>query len=93
MTLILTSCAGLEARISSAARDGGNIRAGVSLAEWPDDCRRKEGHASMARGADARSVLKRERKALDLQNARTDRCSGFYDDQRRRMGAVDDRHG
>jgi hypothetical protein len=48
------------------------------LPSYPDDCRKKEDHAPLIDGAEAKSVLKRERQALDRQNARTDRCADFY---------------
>lgn len=58
----------------------GQSQARVNLPAYPDDCGLKEAHATLVEGAEIRSVLKRERQALDRQNARTDRCAGFYDD-------------
>ncbi|MDX4076541.1 hypothetical protein [Brucella sp. NBRC 113783] len=49
------------------------------MPDYPDDCRRKEAHAPLVEGQEKLSILKREREALDRQNARTDRCAGFYD--------------
>ncbi len=40
----------------------------------------------MARaGGEALTLLDREQKALDRQNARTERCATFYDDQKQRL--------
>jgi hypothetical protein len=55
-------------------------RAATILPDWPDDCRRKEPHAALTVGEDVRSILRRERYHLDLQNARTARCGDFYAD-------------
>jgi hypothetical protein len=44
-----------------------------------------EAHAELTAGSEVRSVLIRERGALDRQNARTGRCVGFYDDVRDRF--------
>lgn len=63
-----------------AAADTGRAAAQVTLPDLPDDCRRMEPHAALAPGAEARSVLKRERGATDRANARVGRCAGFYDD-------------
>lgn len=84
---ILSGCGSLERlRIEEAAADRGRAEARVSLPAWPDDCRKKEPHAALAEGAEIRSILKRERGALDRQNARTDRCAGHYDELAREIG-------
>ena len=79
------SCSATDRRLVAASTEQGRASARVNLPEWPDDCRRKEPHAAIAEGAEARSVLLRERAALDLQNARTDRCTAFYDQTRGRL--------
>ncbi|WP_369522266.1 hypothetical protein [Brucella anthropi] len=53
------------------------------MPDYPEDCRRKEAHAPLVEGQEKLSILKREREALDRQNARTDRCAGFYDELKR----------
>lgn len=58
----------------------GQSQARANFPAYPDDCRLNEAHAALVDGAEIRSVLKRERQALDRQNARTDRCADFYDD-------------
>ncbi|MCX2696410.1 hypothetical protein OPR82_06410 [Brucella sp. YY2X] len=58
----------------------GKAHARVILPAYPDDCRLKEAHAPLIVGAEIRSILRRERQALAKQNARTDRCAGFYDE-------------
>ncbi|MBB3315097.1 hypothetical protein FHT77_000939 [Rhizobium sp. BK181] len=74
-------------RLDAAAATQGKIRAGIALPAWPEDCRRHEAHAAVEVGAELRSVIVRERGALDRQNARTERCSSFYDDVKTRYGA------
>ncbi len=74
-----SSCAGLEARLDAAARGKGAAAARVALPALPEDCRRHEPHAALMAGAELRSVLKRERAALDRGNARIDRCAAHYD--------------
>lgn len=80
MAVTLSGCGHLDARLKSAARDSGIASAGVYIGEWPDDCRKTEPHAPLVVGAEVRSVLKRERAALDRQNARTLRCADYFDD-------------
>lgn len=75
--LTLSGCANLN---KQAATVQGTAQARVSLPRYPDDCRMKEVHAALAAGVEIRSILKRERAALDRQNSRTDRCAQFYDD-------------
>lgn len=82
--LIASGCSSLE-RMNRAARDRGAAQAAKLLPAWPADCRAKEAHAPLVVGSEVRSILKRERGALDRQNARTDRCAGFYDDLKGRI--------
>lgn len=80
--LILSSCANDLKNLRIAATETGRAQARVSLPDMPADCRAKEAHAPLAVGLHAVSVLKRERAALDRQNARTGRCNGsggWYD--------------
>ncbi|KAB2784086.1 hypothetical protein F9K99_03870 [Brucella anthropi] len=65
--------------MQEAAEKQGKAQARIVPAEYPDDCRKNEPHAPLIEGAEVRSILKRERAALDRQNARTDRCAEFYD--------------
>ncbi|MDH7787630.1 glycogen synthase [Ochrobactrum sp. 19YEA23] len=76
----MTGCANLDRQLKQAATAQGAAQARVTLPGYPEDCRAKEPHAALTEGAEIRSILKRERDALDRQNARTDRCAGFYDD-------------
>lgn len=71
--------------MTTAAATQGRASAGVSLAEWPADCRVQEAHADLTEGAEARSVMIRERGQLDKQNARTERCASYYDDLRAKL--------
>lgn len=63
----------------------GQTQAGVSLPAWPEECRKKELHAALKKGEDARIILKRERSQLARQNLRTDTCSAYYDELAKRM--------
>ncbi len=76
--MILSSCAS-DRLLQDAAQQAGRAQAGRQLPAYPDDCRKKEDHAPLIDGVEARSVLKRERQALDRQNARADRCADIYD--------------
>lgn len=51
----------------------------VTLPPLPADCRELEAHAPLVVGAEVRSVLKRERAALDRANDRVKRCAENYD--------------
>lgn len=82
MTTILSSCAA-DRKLIAAAETQGRAAAGTNLPDYPEDCRRKEAHAPLVEGQEKLSILKREREALDRQNARTDRCAGFYDEVKR----------
>ncbi|KAB2674184.1 hypothetical protein F9L08_28780 [Brucella tritici] len=78
IAMICSSCAN-DRLLQEAAEQQGKAQARIVPAEYPDDCRKKESHALLIEGAEVRSILKRERAALDRQNARTDRCAEFYD--------------
>jgi len=65
--------------VQEAADRAGRAQAARQLPAYPDDCRKNEAHAPLTDGVEVRSVLKRERLALDRQNARTVRCAEFYD--------------
>lgn len=79
-SLMLTGCASLDARLTTAAQSKGKTSAGIDIGKLPDDCYVTEAHAPLIVGAEVRSILKRERAALDRQNARTIRCADFFDD-------------
>lgn len=82
--MTLTGCAGLEKQLRASARDKGTAGAQVNLPILPEDCRTQEPHAPLVEGVEVRSVLKRERAALDRANDRVRRCAeDFYDPLRR----------
>lgn len=83
---LISSCAELDKRLGVSAATTGAVKAAVNLPPLPDDCRASEPHATLTTGSELRSVLKRERGALDRANARTGRCAGFYDDTKKRFG-------
>jgi hypothetical protein len=76
---LISSCTSTE-RLKKSATVQGQIAAGINLPEWPDDCDEQEAHAAISVSSELRSVLVRERQALDRQNARIGRCGGFYKD-------------
>ncbi|MCZ3377411.1 hypothetical protein [Rhizobium sp. AG207R] len=78
---MFSSCS-LTDRLEKASSAKGVIAAGTNLPPLPDDCRKKEPHASIRVGDELRSVVVRERGALDRANARVGRCEAFYDGTR-----------
>lgn len=86
MTLTLTSCS-TTSRLTATSASHGQIKAGIALPDYPDDLRLSEQHADIATGSECRSVLARERGALDRQNARGGRGAAWYDDVQRRFAA------
>ncbi len=75
----VSGCSHLERILRGAAREKGTAEARVTLPDWPKDCRAITAHAPLVVGAEIRSILKRERTALERQNARTMRCAEHYD--------------
>ena len=82
---MLSSC-NFTDRLHTAASDVGKLSAGVNLPDYPDDCRKKEPHAVIAVGDELRSVLVKERSALNRANARVGRCGDFYDTTKTALG-------
>jgi hypothetical protein len=87
MMLIASGCS-LTDRLEKASSEKGVIAAGTNLPRLPDDCRKKEPHAAVRVGDELRSVLVRERVALDRANARSGRCALFYNDTKANFGAT-----
>ena len=85
--LMLTgaSCSTLTNRLETAKKTEGTTRARVNIPKMPADCDVKEPHADVTIGAEALSILKRERAALNRQNARTGRCVEFHDNLARKL--------
>ena len=79
MMLISTGCASLKDRADAAGARQGAAAARVTLPALPEDCRAQEAHASLVAGVEIRSVLRRERAALDRANSRVTRCADNYD--------------
>lgn len=73
-------------RMNAAAEIKGKAHANVPLPDYPADCRKKEAHASLPDNGELASAHKRERGALDRQNARTGRCADFYDNLQTKFG-------
>jgi hypothetical protein len=72
------SCTTERARLLQSSSERGRIEAGILLPDLPGDCRFQEPHAAITEGAEARSVLIRERGQLDKANARVGRCADNY---------------
>lgn len=83
--LILSSCQSLQGQLKAAGAEQGKAAARVELAPWPSRCRVQEPHAPIVEGAEVRSILVRERAALDKANGRITSCATFYDDQRQKL--------
>nr|WP_132534968.1 hypothetical protein [Rhizobium sp. PP-F2F-G48] len=80
-----TGCSSLS-RINTAGQTTGKAKAGIDIPDQPDDCRKLEPHAPVTVGVELRSVLRRERGALDRANARVGRCAADRDNLRALMG-------
>ncbi len=80
--MTLTGCANHEKRLIDASVSKAVAEANVILPPRPGECaeRRKEAHANLVAGAEVRTVLRNERKALERQYDRQDRCEAFYDE-------------
>lgn len=80
--LTSSGCANLDKRLVDAAVTQAVAEADVNLPQRPVECvnRAKEEHSDLKNGAEIRVLLRNERKALERQQARQDRCESFYDD-------------
>lgn len=85
MSLTLSSCASLTTRLSTASKAKGAIAAGIDIGRMPDDCYLSEAHAPLYVGAEARTVIKLERKATVRANGRVIRCVHYFEDLRTRL--------
>lgn len=84
--LTVAGCSSTE-RLKSAAAEQGRISAGINLPDLPADCAAHESHAAIAVGAELRSILVKERAALNRANSRVDRCALFYGETKRAFEA------
>ncbi len=85
MTISAASCTTVNQRLEIAATEKGRAGAGVKLPALDADCRKLEAHADLIIGSEVRSVLIRERAALDRANGRVTRCAEFYDTVKSRL--------
>ena len=85
LPIFVAGCS-LSERMNAAAESKGQAQAIVPLPDYPEDCRKKEAHAALPDNGELASAHRRERGALDRQNARTDRCAYFYDDVKTKFG-------
>jgi hypothetical protein len=83
MTGPLASCKSTDSKlIDDSGAAMGRLAAVRTLPDQPADCRVKEQHVRVTKGADPWSLLIREGAQLDKANSRVDRCNGtggFYD--------------
>lgn len=77
----LNSCASDKAALDAAARQQAQADARVIILPLPEDCDRREPHATYGVGSDKMAVLLRERGALDRSNDRVQRCYALHNDQ------------
>lgn len=87
LTMLMSTSCVTTSRLTASASTQGQLKAGIALPDYPDDLKQSEPHAEVASGAECRSVLARERSALDRQNARGSRGAAWYDDVQRRFAA------
>jgi hypothetical protein len=73
--MILSGCASLDGRVKHAAAIQAHANIHYPPADMPDDCDKREPHAALTENAEVRSILKRERAALDRANDRIVRCT------------------
>ncbi len=85
--LIVSGCAGKEARLIAAANTRGKAAAGVNLPDLPKECRQKMARVVPKYGAEKpRNTQLRWEISADAVDRRTDRCAGFYDGVQTRYG-------
>ncbi len=81
----LTGCSTDGGRLEDAATKQGIAEARVILPKLPEHCRKEFEHAGLNVGGETRSVLKRERRQLDLANATIRACAVQYDKLREEL--------
>ncbi|WP_319495995.1 hypothetical protein [uncultured Cohaesibacter sp.] len=81
----LTGCATDDRRLEDAAIKQGIAEARAILPKLPEQCRKEFAHAGLTVGGEIRSVLKRERRQLDLANATIRACAVQYDKLREEL--------
>ncbi|MGN8150800.1 hypothetical protein ACTJK5_00850 [Agrobacterium sp. 22094] len=92
--LIVSGCAGKEARLIAAADATGRLAAGVRLPDLPDECRQKMPRVVPKYGIEKpRNTQLRWEVAAELADQRTGRCASFYDGVRTRFDGAAPRRG
>lgn len=89
---LLGSCATTDSKsIDNSGAALGRLAAVRTLPDQPADCKVKESHVRVTKGADPWSLLIREGSQLDKANSRIDRCNGsggFYDRVKSKYGSA-----
>lgn len=83
---ILSGCAGTDARLHAAATAAGTVAAGVTLPDYPAECRGPMGRVVPKDGEKARWVQKRWEITADQEDKRIASCGAFYDDVKAGFG-------
>ncbi|WP_246670399.1 hypothetical protein [Agrobacterium rosae] len=90
--LIVSGCAGKEARLIAAGNTRGKTAAGVNLPDLPEECRQKMGRVVPKYGAEKpRNTQLRWEISADAVDSRTGRCAGFYDGVKTRLSRQETR--
>lgn len=77
--LTFAGCTTTEGRLVAASTASGTVAAGVSLPDFPADCREKMPRVVPKDGEKWRWVQKRWEIVADGEDARVARCATFYD--------------
>lgn len=90
--LIVSGCAGKEARLIVAANTRGKIAAGTKLPDLPVECRQKMARVVPKYGAEKpRNTQLRWEVSADSVDRRIERCANFYDGVKTRYGEQETR--
>lgn len=81
--MIVSGCASKEARLIAAADTRGKAATGVSLPDFPDECRQKMARVVPKYGTEKpRNTQLRWEFAAGFQDRENGRCADFYDNVR-----------
>lgn len=86
MTMMLGSCQS-DQRMQAAGATIGVARAGVTLPEWPRECRKQYAHATIRAGDEARIAIAKERSVTRAANGTILTCAKFYDQLSKELAA------
>lgn len=88
-TVMSSGCVSTDQkRLSAAAETKGKSQAAVILPEYPDECRANMPRAYPSLNEKPRNTQLRWEFIADVEDRKNDRCAGFYDDVRGRLGST-----